>query len=165
MDVWRAELHRHAQSWADAAQLLPAVERAALEPVAQPHRDRRLAARVLQRTVLAHYLGVGPAEVHYSHGADGKPILAGDLASSGLESSPSTSDGCWLLAVSTAGAVGIDVEVVEPVPGADRIAARLLDPAEAAALARTGTDDDRLRGFLRLTVVVFDLDPTWPADP
>jgi 4'-phosphopantetheinyl transferase len=146
VDVWYVGLQQHAQHVEEAGSLLSPEEISSLEGVVEPHRMRRLLARASLRIVLSRYLDVSPADVGFSYGPHGKPLLAG-RGSSPVEFNLSTSGDVCLIAVSRTGPVGIDVEKVTPLPDAGRIARRFFNTAEAEAL---GPDDGAdVRRFLR----------------
>jgi 4'-phosphopantetheinyl transferase len=100
--------------------------------------ERYLAARALTRIVLSDTLGVAPTEVKLAAtcrvcgGAHGKPTVVGEP---GIELSLAHSGSRVAVAVSTAGAVGVDVERLRPVANVEALASRVLSPAERPELA------------------------------
>lgn len=97
------------------------------------HRRRFVAARARLRELLGARLGVAPQAVEIVHGRNGKPRLAqgkmhfsvshcADVALFGFSSS----------------AIGVDIEALRPVAGADAIAAHLFSPRERRACAALG---------------------------
>ena len=104
-------------------------------------RDERRAAL---RLALARRLGGDPSEIRLISGPHGKPALADPV--DGLHFSSSSSGRCCLIAVTTIGPIGVDVERVVPRKYLERIAARRFAPEEAAAIAdRRG--ESALRAF------------------
>jgi 4'-phosphopantetheinyl transferase len=96
-------------------------------------RDRRrlLVARSLLRLLLGLYLDRPAATVALARGAHGKPMLAEDSA---LRFSVAHSHELALYAVAEATEVGVDVELLRPVPRALALAERYFAQAEAKAL-------------------------------
>ncbi|HEX7117826.1 MAG TPA: 4'-phosphopantetheinyl transferase superfamily protein [Longimicrobiales bacterium] len=92
-------------------------------------RDRYIAARGSLRTVLARYLDADPAALRFDYGANGKPRLAGG-GDAPLRFNLSHADELALIAVGRDAELGVDVERVRPLPGADAVAARVFPPTE-----------------------------------
>jgi 4'-phosphopantetheinyl transferase len=144
VDIWAVDL--------DAATALLPQHLAELSP---DERDRagRLRApgalagfavtRAVLRRLLARRVGVAPHELRFGLGPHGKPFVAGhpDVAFN-----VSHTRGRALLALATAGPVGVDVERVDPRVDFEGLAARCFSPAEARALRRVRRDR-RLRAF------------------
>lgn len=108
---------------------------------AAPARRREfVAGRRLLRGVCAAHLRCAPAAVPLTLLPSGKPMLAstGDRS---LELSLAHTGDVILLAVSRAGAVGVDVERVGRSGLSTRIAARFFSPSEHAALERLSADE------------------------
>jgi len=102
---------------------------------------RRELARALLRELLGRYLGRAPEAVELALGEHGKPRLAG--AQPQLEFNLSHSGELALVAVAAPGRpVGVDVEEVKR-RGGDlaAVAARVLYPAEAAAIAAAPAEE------------------------
>jgi len=112
----------------DAAQLLDASER---ERAARLRFDRDRArfitGRVALRSILGDLLDRDPARIVFDLGAHGRPSLR-DAA--GLEFNMSHSGDVALIAVSAAGALGVDVEVLREVRRVLDLARRYLHPEE-----------------------------------
>lgn len=109
-------------------------------------RDRRrfLVRRGLRRALLARYADRHPSELQLFETECGKPELRGGQ----VTFSCSYSGGLALYAVASGRRVGIDVEGLRPVPGADEIARTLFNAAEYRIL-RGLPPRDRERAFLR----------------
>jgi 4'-phosphopantetheinyl transferase len=88
-------------------------------------RDRRryVLARARLRELLGARLGVPPESIELQYGAHGKPALAGRLRSSGLRFNVSHRDDVALYAFAAGREVGVDLEAVHRLRGADEIAA------------------------------------------
>jgi 4'-phosphopantetheinyl transferase len=96
---------------------------------------RRFAlGRALLRAVVAAVTGSVPAEVELQTGVHGKPTLRGPSITAGLWFSLSHCDDLAVLAVSRKADVGIDVERTRSMEQWERVADRVLDPQERAAL-------------------------------
>lgn len=94
-------------------------------------KDTFIVSRAAQRLVLGRYLGRSPAEIRIARdcqycGADhGRPYLPG----AGLDFSVSHAKGWLLIAVVTAGKVGVDIEAISD-RAADDLPDRVFAPAE-----------------------------------
>lgn len=130
MKIWRVDLDA---APAPPPGLLSAAERERAERIRDPAGGRRWAAsHWALRELLGRRLGLAPGAVELALGEHGKPELA---APAELEFNLSHSGGLALIALAGA-PVGVDVEEVKP-RGSDlaALAARVLDPEMAAAVA------------------------------
>lgn len=111
-------------------------------------RDRRrfTVARARLRQLLAARLGTRPESVELTYGVHGKPSLARRFADSGLRFNVSHSDDVAVCALSRGREIGIDVEAVRVIPGADDIAARFFSRRENEVY-RALDSRDRPLGF------------------
>jgi 4'-phosphopantetheinyl transferase len=139
MTPFRVEAHL-ASVRGDARSLaaLPREERQVAARIASASRRATfIAARSFARELVAQRIGCSPAEVPIVCQADGKPrVLSG-----GIELSLSHA-GAWIaVALSTDGAVGVDVEPVRPLAGMAEIAAELFPAAARADLAAVSEDE------------------------
>jgi 4'-phosphopantetheinyl transferase len=118
-------------------------------------RSRWMRSRAALRLILARYCDRDPCAIRFDFGPFGKPFLrppsgAGDV----LQFSLARSGGICLIAVSTSGAVGIDLEAMPATGGDDdsvtgRVARHFFPPHESAAVhGSRGTQ--RQRAFLQL---------------
>jgi 4'-phosphopantetheinyl transferase len=105
------------------------------------HRRRFIVARARLRELLGARLGVAPAAVELACGANGKPRLA----SADLHFNVSHCGDVALVAFSKATPIGVDIEALRPIAGADEIAALFFSPSERLACALL----DKPLGFLR----------------
>lgn len=131
VDVWAVALD--VEVGADAAERLsrPELERS------RRFLDQRLARRfrvahLALRAILARYLRCRPAEVCLVVDAHGKPSLQGPV----LDFNLTRSGGLALVGVTTAGSMGIDVEVLRSIPEALVIAESQFAESEALQLRR-----------------------------
>ena len=98
-------------------------------------RLRFLAARAIQRTVLARYApGVDPASLRFVAGEFGKPALAPEFASLGLHFNVTHTEGLVGIAVSRHRDVGFDAENLFERTTALKLAHRYFTPEEARNL-------------------------------
>ncbi|MBS0241182.1 MAG: hypothetical protein JSS20_03320 [Proteobacteria bacterium] len=150
--VWLADLE------ADGARIPSIAARLGLDTeggAADPHR--RLAHLAL-RSLLAGYVGETAARAPFSSGPEGKPYVASaHTAGKPLEFSLAHADGMALIAISTAGIVGIDIEVPRPVRIVDRRRAELEAVARSLApgvpLPSEPPDTRFLQAWVRLEAV------------
>jgi len=109
-------------------------------------RNRWARARATTREILSARTGVPARDVAWREGPRGKPELGG---SARLHFNLSHSGPLLAVALSTAGPVGVDVEVVEPLRDMERVAARVFSEEEWRPAGALG-DAARLRYFYRL---------------
>ncbi len=96
------------------------------------HRRRFIVSQGMLRVVLARYLDRRPGEILFEYGPKGKPSLADDPV---LHFNVSHSHERSVIAVSSTGALGVDIERVRHLPDADDIARRFFSRHEAEAYA------------------------------
>jgi 4'-phosphopantetheinyl transferase len=147
LDVWRVRHADGAQAPASARSLLSPAE---LERAGRYHRDvhrqRFLAVHAALREILGAALGVAPCAVAYEIGPHGKPRLAG---AGGLHFNLSDTEGCALIALSTHGPLGVDVERHRGDRSLADVAERFFSEAEVRAL-RALEPGQRTAGFYRV---------------
>jgi len=144
-DVDRAGLTRDARLVLNASELA----RAEQFRVDQA-RDEFVAARLLLRRLLGDASGVHPGAIVFRNGPNGKPYLP---ATPGLEFNVSHSKGMIFVAISRAGVVGVDVELVDPAFGASGdllpIARTAFLQEEILQIEREPSELKKLRAFYR----------------
>ncbi|MBI1393682.1 MAG: 4'-phosphopantetheinyl transferase superfamily protein [Alphaproteobacteria bacterium] len=101
-------------------------------------RDRRrfIAGRWAQRRIMAAGLGVDVRSVSFAGGVQDKPKPLVNEAPAPLAMSYSRSAEVGALAIAADGALGIDIEAIEPVAEASLVAGRHFTPGERSALRR-----------------------------
>lgn len=118
----------------DAAALLSEDERQrAGRFVLAQERRRFTAARAGLRRLLGARLGAPPGSIELACGRRGKPALAGAFADSGLQFNVSHHEEIAAFAFAERREIGVDVEAVRALPGADEIASYAFAPRERAA--------------------------------
>jgi 4'-phosphopantetheinyl transferase len=134
VDVWSVRLDRSPE-WVAALQ--PTLSDDERERADRFHfeRDRRrfACARGVLRRLLAEYLDVEAGELTFSYGAHGKPALSGRFQRA-VTFNVSHSHELALVAIGRDAELGVDVEAVRSMEGADDIASRFFSPREAAQL-------------------------------
>jgi 4'-phosphopantetheinyl transferase len=103
--------------------------------------------RAFLRWILARHLDADPGELTFAYGTHGKPRLSG-AAGAGLEFNCADSGDVAVVAVTSGGPVGLDVERIDPRRPVERLARRWFAPAESAALEALGFEE-RTAGFHR----------------
>lgn len=93
------------------------------------HRNRFIAGRALLRSILAHYLRTEPGQLQFNHGPNGKPMLAGQRKN--LRFNLAHSEDLALVAVTSAGQIGVDVEHVRILDDFEELVARFFSTREA----------------------------------
>ena len=114
-----------------------------LQPLAQTPRQRTDA---VLRILLARYLPLQPAALHFGREPKGRPYL---LHASAPDFNLSDTRGGSVLAVAVNGRIGIDIERCDRTLPVVRLASRWFAPDEAAALSVLDAESAR-RAFLRL---------------
>ena len=113
-------------------------------------RERRrqfLIGRLLVRQTLAGLLGVGAQQFVIEDGAGQKPLLAGVYGDAGFSISHS---GRWVAcAVTGSGALGLDIEMIDPARDITALAAQAFSEERCAWLAAR-RESSRLRDFYML---------------
>ncbi len=82
--------------------------------------------------ILARYLRAEPENIELEYNLRGKPLLAGRFAGSGLHFNLAHCDNLALLAIAPGRVVGVDLERIRAVDGADNTAACFCAPREMA---------------------------------
>jgi len=146
LHIWRIPLLDHdEQSMARSRSLLNAEEMIrANRLIAENPRRCFIKARAALRSILSRYLNVTAADLVFSYGPQGKPVLPHHNISFNL----SHSSDLALLAIARRGEIGVDVEVIDPARATGDIAARFFSPAEQEQL-QTYSGDERIRAFFR----------------
>ena len=135
--VFSASLRGAGDEIARALGVLSAIERERHEHYENRDVARRFAlGRLHLREILGALLGVDPAVVPIQIGLHGKPALARAAQPSGLRFSVAHCEELLLVAVTTLGEVGIDAERVRPIERWARVADRVFNPTERAAMGR-----------------------------
>jgi 4'-phosphopantetheinyl transferase len=98
-------------------------------------RTRFTVARGAMRHLLGTYLSLGPREISFTYGPQGKPDLAAPQSNSGLRFNLSHSGEIALLAVARNMELGVDVEQIRADFASGEIATRFFSPEECAKLA------------------------------
>jgi 4'-phosphopantetheinyl transferase len=147
--VWYARLDRAGWPKDQLKALLSIEERARASKMRiAPVRERFIIGRGLLRWLLGAYLAVDAKALVFTHGAHGKPALAGHSTGSGLEFNLAHSGDHILYAVARR-RLGIDIETLQPVTGFLDLAATYFAPVEARALAAQ-PEGEQLRTFLAI---------------
>ena len=89
-----------------------------------------IAAHVLLRAALSHYLDCAPTAIRYARQAGGKPILTHHA----LHFSLARRNGRCAIALSRTQPVGVDIEQIQPLAGMDDMAALYFSHAACQAL-------------------------------
>ena len=97
-------------------------------------RHRFTAGRGILRNILSRYSGIQPALLEFDYSRRGKPALRSDCAGGALNFNLSHSGGLALYAVTRHRQIGIDLEILRPMPDAEKIAERFFSANESAAL-------------------------------
>jgi 4'-phosphopantetheinyl transferase len=105
--------------------------------------------RASLRAILAGYLGVAPRQVGFAVNEYGKPSLILPRTSGQLSFNAAQSGTVAVIAVARSGRIGIDVERLRPLAGAESIATRFFAAGEAATILGLHPRD-RIGEFFRM---------------
>jgi 4'-phosphopantetheinyl transferase len=133
--VWRTALDRSDSSLRRLARVLSPDERARADRfVIERVRRRFVACRGALRMILGRYTGQAPERLRFLYGDYGKPVLAPSAGIADLHFNVSHSEELALVAVARGREIGVDVERLRPLPGAERIAERFFSAPERTAI-------------------------------
>lgn len=138
VQLWHVFLDDPSGGVAGAWEVLADGERRRAAGIASPRVRRRwIVGRAAVRRLLAPYAGVAPERLAMRRDRLGRPFLGGRELGAGpapIRFGVSHSGDLLLLAVGEGPDLGVDVEIVRPLPAAEALAKRLLSPAERRAL-------------------------------
>lgn len=139
--IWDIPLQSACRSAAIEAVLSPDERyRASRYRLAGP-RLQFVTARAKLRQILGQYLEIAPSSLRFSYGAQGKPTL---LGATSLSFNLAHSGQRVLIAVARSRQIGIDLELVRPLPDLMDIAQRFFTAEEAADLISLGNHEREL---------------------
>ncbi|MGH1574501.1 4'-phosphopantetheinyl transferase family protein [Methylobacterium sp. P31] len=139
-DVWLIDLAVSPARLDHCASVLDEAERDRAARFLRPaDRVRYIASHAALRLILAGPLDLDPAEIRLATGAAGKPELAGS-ARGVLDFNLSHSGQRALVGLAQAAAIGVDIELVRPIPDAVRIARAHFAADETAILTALPSD-------------------------
>lgn len=149
IDIWQANLsisgEEKKQYWA----LLNEEEKQrANRFVKGEDQTRFIAGRGILRSLLSNYIHVSPENIKFDYLPHGKPILASHHCQPQLQFNVSHSHDLALYIISESDkTVGIDVELMRPLPQALSLAQRFLTARETAYLASLSPNQQSLKFF------------------
>lgn len=147
IDVWRIELDQPLDIAANLVEILSAEERERADRFVFARDAARFRlCRAMLRLGLAWYLKRAPREIGLTTGWRGKPRLA---EPAGLYFNVSHCHGLALIAFTTAGEVGVDLEAAGRDLEAVEIASSNFTRKEAAMIASAPTSEEQIQLFLR----------------
>ncbi|MGI9072210.1 MAG: 4'-phosphopantetheinyl transferase family protein [Bryobacteraceae bacterium] len=111
-------------------------------------RDRFVLARGVLRNILGRYLGSDPAQLRFSYGPFGKPVLASECNIGDFRFNLSHCQGVALFAFTRTREVGIDLERMQENMAEEAIAERFFSCTELSVL-RSFSWNTRREAFLR----------------
>ncbi|MEM8604204.1 MAG: 4'-phosphopantetheinyl transferase superfamily protein [Cyanobacteria bacterium P01_H01_bin.121] len=147
--------------WLKLAELSDPMDLRPLLSVLEQARADRYATAQLQwhfttiraglRVLLGHYCQCAPRSVEFAYLANGKPVLAAASQSAKSLHFNLSHSGDYAIYTIAPHPIGIDLEVIRPLPNALALAERFFHPAEAAVLRSLPRSEQAL-GFLRYWV-------------
>ncbi|MGF1514012.1 MAG: 4'-phosphopantetheinyl transferase family protein [Elainellaceae cyanobacterium] len=137
--LWRASLDLPLDHLCERSRLLSADEIERADRLRSSARHSFVAARSTLRLILSQYLLCHPGAIDFAYSDRGKPYL--NIAqvniaqvSAPLQFNLSHSQNVAVYALTTEGAIGVDIERIRPVPKLARLARRYFSPQERASL-------------------------------
>ena len=131
--VWAVSLRVPDDTLIHLAKMLAPAERRRAESFHfDRDRNRYAVGRGTLRTILGQYLDADPASVALTMGSHGKPLLAGSFARSDLHFNLAHCEDLALLAMTRGRIVGVDLERIRAMDGAEEMAACFCSPREYA---------------------------------
>lgn len=132
----------------DSHRLLSEDEKLRASKFLRPRDQARfIAARALLRRCLGRALGLAAEDLVFEYEATGRPYLVGVDAAPDFN--VSHSEDAVLIAISSVGRVGVDIEAIRAIDNLDRMAAQVMHPVEWQSF--TGlSKDQRIAHFFRL---------------
>ena len=141
--VSSASLRGDADEISRALGVLSPTERERFDRYENGDVARRFAlGRLRLREMLGALLSLAPGRVPIQIGLHGKPALAWAAQPTGLRFSVAHCEDLLLVALTRLGEVGIDVERVRPIERWARVADRVFNPSERAAMGREIANGD-----------------------
>lgn len=111
------------------------------------HRDRWIASRAMLRSILSVMTQQPPELVAFEYDEHAKPYLPRSSNHERIHFNLTHSSDLALLAVTSVGPVGIDVERIKPLSNIDAVVSRFFSPAERHAFFSVTSDVDQLKLF------------------
>ncbi len=146
--IWRADVAAKPEALAYCATLLSGDETVRADRfVFAQDRNRYVATRALLRHLLARYLDVLPASLHFGYAPQGKPYLDSPAHASTLQFNVAHSGDLALVGVSRVRCVGVDVERIRPEVDFRALARSVFSPAEQSLLEQLPDDAARTAFF------------------
>ena len=148
IEVWTIDLDRPLNPEANLEGILSIEERNRAERyIYSKDASRFRLCRAMLRLGLAWYLETTPQKIALATNRHGKPCIA---ECSTLNFNVSHSGGLGVIAFTTVGEVGVDVEAIRCDVGAVEIASAHFTRTEAAMIAAAATPQEQASAFLRL---------------
>ena len=110
-------------------------------------RDQFVAGRYFLRQLLGYELGIEAAEVEFSKGANGKPVIA-NRQKLDLQFSFSRSDRFAVVGVTRGSRIGVDVELIRKIPDMDLVAREIFSRLQLEQW-QSISESERELAFLR----------------
>ena len=111
------------------------------------HRDRWIASRAMLRIILSSIIDRSPESVIFDYDEYAKPCLGHSDSEAQVNFNLTHSNDLALLAVTSSGPVGIDVEQVKSLPSIDAVVERFFSAAERLTFSTLSADEERLKAF------------------
>lgn len=145
--VWQAAIEPLARQIPTLSRLLSESERSRSSAFFhQRDRERFIVSHGVLRVLLAEYLQSDPAQIQFAEESRRKPCLAAPFSQSGLQFNITHSGELALLAFAHQRRVGVDVEVIRPLPDLEQIAVTTFSTQENQNLLALPSEE-RIKAF------------------
>lgn len=148
IDIWRGMITEIGDATGIPAADLSERERARASRLEGERARSYLVTQAVLRRVLAHYVGIRPAEIRFEYGRRGKPHLPPSAAKEALHFNMSHSSDLVAVAVTRFGEVGLDVERARILHNGEAVARRFFSVAERAEI-EAADENDRHMHFVQ----------------
>jgi len=147
LDIWRVQLDLPDEQVNNLAAKLNDEEQLRADKFLLKRKAREfIVSRTALKTILACVLQRTPNELMFKAGVNGKPYLVNNNLPVPLHFNLAHSDELALIAVTTSGQIGIDIEKIRTDIDHDNLSRRFFSAREYAALQQIN-DQDRLSAF------------------
>jgi 4'-phosphopantetheinyl transferase len=110
----------------------------------QQHQTRFTAGRAFLRMILGRYLPIGSAQVEFQYNPQGKPEVSPTCNPSGLRFNFTHSESLALIAITKIGPLGIDIERLRAIEGAEELAEGFCSQRELKVFKDLTSDEKQL---------------------
>lgn len=154
LHLWRANLAQPTQKISELHNALSVDEkRKADRFLFKRHKCNYIVARGFLRTILSHYLELGPASLRFSYGEYGKPQLLSKYSNCQLQFNLSHTEEFAIYAIAYQRRIGVDIEFINPKKKIDRLLDSILSQTEQSKTNKLSESNRRLEFYKAWTAM------------